>query len=111
MPWLQGLIWLAGEGRMGYSTWFFFFHFRGKLKMSKKNFKRIKRFIWVKKSGFFLTGGKNRQVDRSLWAEASRQESLCNVTMSISSCMSAIGIINLIMVVSVCPCNFLVHSG
>lgn len=46
--------------------------------------------------------GKEQAVDISLWTEARRQKILCNVTMSTSSCISVIGIINLIMVVTVC---------
>lgn len=60
MPWLQGLTWLAGEA--GWDTQHFFFSISEGNSMSKKNFKRIKRFIWVKKSGFFLKGGRNKQV-------------------------------------------------
>ena len=51
---------------------------------------------------------KKEQAGRHFcWAEARRQEILCNVTMNTSSCISAIGIINLIMVVTVCPRDFL----
>lgn len=42
---------------------------------------------------------KEQAVDISLWTEAKRWEILCNVTMSTSGCISATGIINLIMVV------------
>lgn len=55
-----------------------------------------------KKEWIFPHGRKEQAGRQFSWAEARRQEILCNVTMSISSCVSAIGIINLIMVVSVC---------
>lgn len=50
----------------------------------KKELKRIKRFIWVNGPQWIFPqkGGKNKQVDISVWTEARRQEILCNVTMS-----------------------------
>lgn len=85
MPWLQGLIWLVGE--VGWDIQHFF-PFLRKTQMSKKKkeLKRIKRFIWVYGPQWISpqNGGKNKQVDISVWTEARRQEILCNVTMSTS---------------------------
>lgn len=84
MPWLQGLIWLVGEVEWDTQH---FFPFLRKTQMSKKRrkkLKRIKRFIWVNGPQWIFPqkGGKNKQVDISVWTEARRQEILCNVTMS-----------------------------